>query len=136
MPVGYDDLVYKIKTRLDTNEIGKTLCVDSSWYPTGIVWSWLTQGPTIYPEWDGPHCFEIVPCCQGIRGNFDNDPNDRININDLDETVDYLFRGGPTPVCLEEANIDGSMQQSPNIADLDYIVDYLFRAGPPPPACP
>lgn len=75
-------------------------------------------------------------CCVGIRGNVDGDPGEEINIADMVHLVDYLFRGGPGPLCLAEGNVDGDPGEHINVADLTYLVDYLFRGGPPPPPCP
>lgn len=73
-------------------------------------------------------------CCIGIRGNADNDPLNDINVADLIFLVDFLFKGGPSPECEEEANADGI--GIINVADLSYLVDYVFRGGSAPPACP
>ncbi len=75
-------------------------------------------------------------CCIGIRGNVDGDPNDQVNIADLTYLVDYLYRIGFPPPCLQEGNVDGNLLEEINVADLTYLVDYLFRGGWPPPICP
>jgi hypothetical protein len=75
-------------------------------------------------------------CCIGIRGNVDGSGVDDPNIADLTFLVDYLFRGGLPPPCMEEGNVDGDPGEQVNVADLTYLVDYLFRGGPPPPYCP
>ena len=72
-------------------------------------------------------------CCIGIRGNVDNDSLDVIDISDLVYLVDYMFNGGPDPLCIEEADIDGSGEL--DIADLVHIVDYMFNSGLPPVDC-
>ncbi|MFC1475352.1 hypothetical protein ACFLQG_01770, partial [Candidatus Zixiibacteriota bacterium] len=86
-----------------------------------------------------------VSCCQGIRGNFDGDPGDAIDIADLVYMVDYQFAeppgSNPAPPCFEEGDIapiespDGGI----DIGDLVAMVDYQFAeppgTGPPPPAC-
>lgn len=76
-------------------------------------------------------------CCVGIRGNIDNDINDIIDVSDLVYMVDYQFRGGPAPACLEEADLE-TPQTPPliDVGDLVYMVDYQFRGGAAPPACP
>ncbi|MDH4035201.1 MAG: hypothetical protein OEV80_15525, partial [candidate division Zixibacteria bacterium] len=74
--------------------------------------------------------------CVGIRGNVDYDPGDVIDISDLVYLVDFMFSGGPEPVCFDEADIDGSGVEPIDIADLVYLVDYMFTGGPPPAACP
>ncbi len=77
-------------------------------------------------------------CCRGIRGDVDYDPDDQINISDLVDFVDYMFTGGPPPLCEAEANIngDGQGEYEPwDINDLVYLIDYMFTGGPPPPPC-
>lgn len=77
-------------------------------------------------------------CCRGIRGDIDYDPNDQINISDLVALVDFMFQGGPPPICVGEANIsgDGEGGSEPwGIDDLVYLVDYMFNGGPAPPPC-
>ena len=76
-------------------------------------------------------------CCVGMRGNIDGDPDNIVDISDLVYMVDYQFRNGDAPPCLEEADID---EPSPanliDIGDLVYMVDYQFRGGDAPPMCP
>lgn len=73
-------------------------------------------------------------CCNhdGIRGDANLDG--AILVDDLTLLVDYLFKGGPPPVCYEEgdANGDGSIL----VNDLTLLVDYLFKGGPAPEECP
>ena len=76
----------------------------------------------------------LPSCCVGLMGNVNGDSGEAINVSDLTYLVDYLFRSGPVPSCLDEADVDGG--QSVNVADLTYLVAYLFNGGPPPPFCP
>ena len=66
-----------------------------------------------------------------IRGNANND--DRVNIADPVYMLNYLFVKGPTPPCLDSADVndDGHV----DIADPIKLVQYLFLEGdePPPP---
>jgi hypothetical protein len=79
-----------------------------------------------------------------IRGNLDYDLGDQIDISDLVFLVDYMFTGGPAPLCWAEANVDGSGPANPpddssadiDISDLVYLVDYMFTGGPLPLDCP
>ena len=73
-------------------------------------------------------------CCVGIRGNIDGDSEEVIDVTDLVFMVDYQFRGGPEPECLEESDlvIDGVV----DVSDLVFMVDYQFRNGDEPQACP
>lgn len=74
-------------------------------------------------------------CCVGLRGNVDGDPEDMYDIDDLVYLVDYSFRFGDPPPCMEEADInaDGII----DIEDLVAMVDYQFSrpGGVPPEPC-
>ncbi|MDF1544989.1 MAG: M14 family zinc carboxypeptidase [bacterium] len=83
----------------------------------------------------GDSC-DVVSCCLVIRGNVDYDPGDAIDITDLTTLVDFMFNGGATPDCIEEANIDGDPSETIDITDLTYLVDYLFVGGAAPLSCP
>ncbi len=140
LPAGWDEVAYKISTGLDEDQIGKTLCVDSTFVAPAGPWEWqvLSTGGAVVPSWDGPHCFDIVPCCQGERGNIDYviGPAGPVDIADLAYLVDYLFRGSPPPPCLLEGNFDGDPQEEINVADITALVDWLHRGGPPAAPCP
>ena len=83
-------------------------------------------------------CNGFDPCCIGIRGNFDGDELDAIDVGDLVFMVEYQFlASGIAPSCNEEADIapdppDGGI----DIDDLVYMVEYQFLEGPAPPDCP
>ena len=67
-----------------------------------------------------------------LRGDFNRD--DQFDILDIDDFIDYLFRGGLAPPCEEEVDVDDNGQA--DILDIDYMIDYLFRDGPEPIPCP
>lgn len=76
-----------------------------------------------------------MSCCFGIRGNINNDTLDVINVLDLNYLTQYMYSGGPAPVCMDEANINGF--GTLNIADANFLVYYLFVSSTPTPArCP
>ena len=63
--------------------------------------------------------------------------DDQINIEDLVYMVDYMFTGGPTVMCFDEAELEPPFDGSQlAIQDLVYLVDYMFTGGPPPIPCP
>ena len=76
-----------------------------------------------------------IPCrhCRGTRGDVNGDLADA-NILDLTYMVDRIFRGGPAPLDLEEADVSGD--GSINILDLTFLVDRIFRGGLAPGPCP
>ncbi|MDH4032390.1 MAG: hypothetical protein OEV80_01165, partial [candidate division Zixibacteria bacterium] len=80
------------------------------------------------PDYGGTDC-----CNLPIRGNIDCDSYDLIDLIDLVYLIDWMFNGGPGPVCWREANVDGSGHDSLTfettseitITDLVYLVEYL-----------
>jgi hypothetical protein len=64
-----------------------------------------------------------LPCTSG-----DMDADGNVGIPDIFALVNYLFVGGPAPVCPADVNGDGKV----GIPDLFYLISYLFAGGPPP----
>ena len=76
-------------------------------------------------------------CCDGIRGNVDDDPYDVITISDLVTFVNYSF--GVEEIdyynfCSEEADINGD--NTLDIQDIVNLVSFMFDNGATPSACP
>ena len=78
----------------------------------------------------------INGCCLELTGDINNDLAQQATILDLTYLIDFIFRGGPDPVCLQEANLNGSISPNPTVLDLTYIIDVIFRGGDDPIACP
>ena len=58
LPAGFDSVSYKITIGpIDAQYHGKTIVLDSSFYPPIGTWKWA--GPDAFPAWDGPHVFTI-----------------------------------------------------------------------------
>jgi hypothetical protein len=74
-----------------------------------------------------------VFCCQGLRGNINND-SENLDALDLVYLVNYIFRYGPEPACPEETDVNNDGKLG-TIHDLVYIINVLSRFGPPPAAC-
>jgi hypothetical protein len=55
-----------------------------------------------------------------------------IGVSDIVYLVNYLFKGGPSPIPLAagDTNCDGYV----SVADIVYLINYIFKSGPPP-AC-
>jgi len=77
----------------------------------------------------------IGTCCIGTTGNINGDPGDKVDISDLTYLVNYLFKGGPTPICLAEVNTNGDPLNDIDVSDLTYFVNFLFKSRPPLSAC-
>ena len=61
LPIGFDEVSYTITVGpIYYGDAGKTICLDSSLYPPVGIWKWEKGGSVyLYPDWDGPHCFDI-----------------------------------------------------------------------------
>jgi hypothetical protein len=92
-----------------------------------------------FSEWSRSFALYITGCCQGIRGNSNDDENEMVNISDIVYLVDYLFGIplGVPPACTEEGNANGDQDGFINVSDITYLVKYLFGipSGPSPPTC-
>jgi hypothetical protein len=119
--------------RIPESSRGKTLCIDSCYWPPAGTWKWA-NGFNILPYWDGPHCFEIGDCCVGMRGNVDL-TDDGITIADVTALVHQLYVKRELE-CPKACNVDGDKNETVDIVDLVYLIDYMFRGGPAPAACP
>jgi len=64
--------------------------------------------------------------------NFDGEDADPV---DLSYLVDFLFSGGPVPLCEGEADVNGDGNAADGV-DLSYFVDFLFNGGSAPVGCP
>jgi len=133
IPNGYDDVVLGIKTSVDCQYEGSTICIDSSFVPPTGMWMWSLTSSSIMPSWGGPYCYDVVTCCNhdGIRG--DTDASNEINVGDLTFLVNYIFKGGAESVCQVEGDVnsDGIIL----LDDLVVMVNYIFKGGHPPDPC-
>ncbi len=62
LPPLYDGPAIWFKLDFTGSIDGETVCIDSCYYPpTGTwMWLWYVGGGAFPPDWDGPHCFDIV----------------------------------------------------------------------------
>jgi hypothetical protein len=58
-----------------------------------------------------------------------------ITVADIVYLVNFLWRGGPEPLCWNEANVNASIDMSVNVADAVYMVRWLWQGGAAPPHC-
>lgn len=61
MAAGFNDIVYTLTIGpVPAGNAGKTVCVDSSYYPPSGVWLWAGEDQVSgKPAWSGPHCYPI-----------------------------------------------------------------------------
>jgi len=73
-------------------------------------------------------------CCE-IRGDVLSPLDGLVLVNDLVMLVDYLFKGGTAPECLDAGDCAVPLDELILVNDLTYLVDYLFKGGATPPDC-
>jgi len=63
---GFDEVSFSVNTEVSGDAFGKTLCIDSSFFPPSGYWLWaLPTGQSIYPQWNGPYCFDLLGVLPG-----------------------------------------------------------------------
>lgn len=93
---------------------------------------WYTNkgGISIFAD-DGDGQIDVCESCCVIRGDANH--NAVFNSADVIFIVDFLWKFGPTPVCMDEVDVNCNCVV--NSADLLYMVDYFWKGGPPPCPC-
>ncbi len=74
-------------------------------------------------------------CCCTVRGDVLSPTDGLVLVNDLTLLVNYLFKSGPAPGCLDGGDSFVPLDGLILVNDLTVLVNYLFKSGPPPPAC-
>ncbi|MDZ4722618.1 MAG: choice-of-anchor V domain-containing protein [candidate division Zixibacteria bacterium] len=92
----------------------------------------INSGDYIYTK-----SWQVKPagCCTGFADNVDCDGQDVVDVADLTALMDHLFISLTDPCCLEEANMDGSLDRIVDISDLTALIDFLFITTNPLPVC-
>jgi hypothetical protein len=52
-----------------------------------------------------------------------------VSAGDIFYLINFLFAGGPAPICSGDINGDGLT----NASDVFYLINFIFAGGPPPP---
>ena len=72
-------------------------------------------------------------CCLN-RGDADHSGGGiPVDISDITYMADYMFGGGPEPICYDEGDVNASGEV--DISDITFIVSFVFVSGPAPPGC-
>ncbi len=127
IPVGFDEDVYIIGTQVSDADEGRYLCIDSAFYPPGSPWLWsVTGGINVYPDWNGPYCYEIATI-PNLPPEFDNCPGAQLSFDhcnvasyDLDATDPegdpFTFAMVSGPGTIDAAT--GVWSYNPTLADV------------------
>jgi len=68
-----------------------------------------------------------ITCCE-IAGDASDDGD--INLADAVFLINYIFKGGPAPFCIDEG--DANSDCAINIGDAVHIINYVFKSGQAP----
>jgi hypothetical protein len=71
--------------------------------------------------------WQAFGCCNKA-GDANNDGS--VNVGDAVYMINYVFKSGPPPPCLQEGNANGD--GSLNVGDAVFLINYVFKAGPTP----
>ena len=74
-------------------------------------------------------------CCEGVRGDIDDDGDSTADILDVNYLVDDIFRGGYNPPCAAEADLNNDGKPA-TMFDLHILINKMFRGGPDFIPCP
>jgi hypothetical protein len=109
VPIGFNEVVYSISTQVNDAQHGRTLCLDSCFYPPVNEWLWASDtldpinpgSGDISPAWGGPYCFKI------------RDPNYVPPVNLILSTDSLEFTGilGGSSPTFQSFNVAGDTRQ-------------------------
>ncbi len=61
VPDGFDGVPYTLSIGpIALADTGRTVCIDSTFFPPSGTWFWALTSDGINPHWGGPYCFEVV----------------------------------------------------------------------------
>jgi hypothetical protein len=72
--------------------------------------------------------FDYAPIIWEMAGDANRD--DAVNVGDVVYLVNWIFKGGPAPMNLSEADVNCDGQH--NVADAVYLINFVFKSGPGP----
>jgi len=79
--------------------------------------------------------FIVEPGCCQLRGDVADPKDSNVLVNDIVWLVDYLFKGGTPPSCIDEGDCADPPDGNILVNDIVWLVDYLFKGGIAPPPC-
>jgi thermitase len=66
------------------------------------------------------------------HGDVNNDS--KIDIDDINYLINYIFRGGPPPVPVSDM-ADANCDKKVSLSDIVFLINYVLKGGPPPSLC-
>jgi hypothetical protein len=81
-------------------------------------------------EWTEIYTDFYYDCCSSPQHAGDVNYDNTVNMLDVLFLVDYLYKGGPDPVCYDRGDVDNDT--SVNMLDILYLISSLYKGGPEP----
>jgi hypothetical protein len=75
-----------------------------------------------------------VFCCE-VRGDVAIPGDGSVLVNDLVFLVNYIFKSGNAPTCLDEGDCASPPDGNTLVNDLVWLVNYVFKSGSAPAPC-
>jgi hypothetical protein len=76
----------------------------------------------------------VCGCCQ-LRGDVAIPKDGNVLVNDIVWLVNFLFKGGTVPECLDEGDCAIPLDGNVLVNDIVWLVNFLFKGGTAPPPC-
>jgi len=148
VPPGFSEIVYSISTEVNASQVGKQLCLDSSWYPPENAWIWATDTGEIgeiHPTWGGPYCFTLdaaqntppeITNCLPYMLLWDHCGFADYDFNAADAELDpFTFHMAAGPGDIDE--ISGEWSYAPVLADVgtNQSIEVYAKDGQAGPIC-
>jgi hypothetical protein len=127
---GFDAVSLLVHTQVSGDMEGKTLCVDSSLFPPSGYWLWsLASSASVYPQWDGPHCFDILGVVPGA-GDSLIVPSTTVAYGDMVQPVHVKLtqpiKGASIPLKIPlDAEVDSLSRVGLLTENWDYAFSYV-----------
>lgn len=111
---GYNEIAFLISLETQADDNGKTICVDSSWFPNTGKWLWANlSGSVAPPDWGGPYCYTIDTCLADTNDSDSDGISDICDICPFDPDNDFDSDG----ICGDVDNCPDTY--NPNQHDFD-----------------
>ena len=133
VPPGAHGAAWYFETEIPCDYIGQHICIDNFNHDghNNTLWDWY-YGPTAgeladhtIPTWGGPYCFTVRRCCQGVRGDV-NDDGQECTIGDISLLIDHLYLTLSPLDCIDEANMNADSEGEISIGDISLGIDHLY----------
>jgi hypothetical protein len=121
---------YEVVTVLATVHEG-TLAELKANITAGKAWYTANGGMAIFADLDGTGGIDLCQGCCEVMGDLNDDGV--LSMSDIIYFVNWMWKGGPDPSCLDEVDVNGDLSGS--VGDIIYIVNYLWKGGPAPVPC-